>query len=133
MTYKEKDAFLRQYRENCINISGLIREREKWETIAMSTAAGTEPGGGSGSGRVQGAAVNAADIMAKIDKDIAAAAEQREEVRRVVDAHPVRRQRIMLGLRYINGLSVEEVANEIGKSVKWTRQSLQAAVDALEV
>lgn len=133
MTYKEKDAFLRQYREKCIEISGLIREREKWETIAMSTAAGTEPGGGSGSGRVQGAAVNAADIMTEIDNDIAAAAARREEVRRVVDAHPARRQRLMLGLRYINGLSVEDVANEIGKSVKWTRQSLQAAVNALNM
>lgn len=133
MTYKEKDSFLRQYRESCIEISGLIREREKWETIAMSTAAGAEPGGGSGAGRVQGAAVNAADIMTEIDKDIAAAAAQREEVRRVVDSHPARRQRLMLGLRYINGLSVEDVANEIGKSVKWTRQSLQAAVNALNM
>ena len=133
MTYKEKDAFLRHYRDSGIEISGLIREREKWEAIAMSTAAGTEPGGGSGSGRVQGAAVNAVDIMREIDQDIAAAAAQREEVRRVVDTHPARRQRLMLGLRYINGLSVEDVANEIGKSVKWTRQSLQAAVAALDM
>lgn len=51
----------------------------------------------------------------------------------MVDGVQNRRQKMILELRYINGLTVDQIANEIGKSHKWTRESLRRAVDALEM
>lgn len=135
MTYKEKDLMLRQYRENAIRIRGLVQEAERWEQIAMSTAISGEPSGGVGNsgGRVQTAATNAADIVQDIRRDMEGIRAERQEVRQVVDGVKNRRQKMLLELRYINGLSVEQIANEIGKSHKWTRESLRRAVDALNM
>lgn len=135
MTYQEKDRVLRQYRENAIRLRGLVQEAERWEQIAMSTAISGEPssGGGNSGGRVQTAATNAAAIMQDIQRDMAGIRAERKEVRRLVDGVQNRRQKMLLELRYINGLTVDQIANEIGKSHKWTRESLRRAVDALEM
>ena len=135
MTYQEKDQVLRQYRENAIRLRGLIQEAERWEQIAMSTAINGEPssGGGNSGGRVQTAATNAADIVQDIQRDMNGIRAERQEVRRLVDGVRNRRQKMLLELRYINGLTVDQIANEIGKSHKWTRESLRRAVDALNM
>lgn len=135
MTYQEKDRILRQYRENTVRIRGLAQEAERWEQIAMSTAISGEPssGGGNAGGRVQAAATNAAAIVQDIRKDMDRVRAERQEVRRLVDGVQNRRQKMLLELRYINGLTVEQVANQIDKSVKWTRESLKKAVEELGI
>ena len=135
MTYREKDQLLRQYREDAIRLRGLVQEAERWEQIAMSTAISGEPssGGGNTGGRVQTAATNAADIVQDIRRDMDGIRAERQEVRRLVDSVRNRRQKMLLELRYINGFSVDQIANEIGKSYKWTRESLRRAVDALNM
>lgn len=135
MTYQEKDRILRQYRENTVRIRGLAQEAERWEQIAMSTAISGEPssGGGNAGGRVQAAATNAAAIVQDIRKDMDRVRAERQEVRRLVDGVQNRRQKMLLELRYINGLTVEQVANQIDKSVEWTRESLKKAVEELGI
>ena len=135
MTYQEKDQVLRQYRENAIRLRGLVQEAERWEQIAMSTAINGEPssGGGNTGGRVQTAATNAADIVQDIRRDMDGIRAERQEVRQLVNGVQNRRQKMLLELRYINGLTVDQIANEIGKSHKWTRESLRRAVDALNI
>lgn len=135
MTYQEKDRMLRQYRENAIRLRGLVQEAERWEQIAMSTAISGEPssGGGNTGGRVQTAATNAADILRDIRQDMDGIRAERQKVRQLVDGVQNRRQKMLLELRYINGLTVDQIANEIGKSCKWTRESLHRAVDALNI
>ena len=135
MTYQEKDRVLRQYRENAIRLRGLVQEAERWEQIAMSTAISGEPSGSGGAngGRVQTAATNAADIVQDIRRDMNGIRSERQEVRQLVDGVKNRRQKMLLELRYINGLTVDQIANEIGKSHKWTRESLRRAVDALNM
>ena len=135
MTYKEKDLMLRQYREDVIRLRGLVQEAERWEQIAMSTAISSEPssGGGNVGGRVQTAATNVADIVQDIRQDMDGIRAERWEIRQIVAGIQNRRQRMLLELRYINGLTVDQIANEIGKSHKWTRESLRRAVDALEI
>ena len=135
MTYQEKDRMLRQYRENAIRLRGLVQEAERWEQIAMSTAisGGPSSGGGNTGGRLQTAATNAADIVQDIRQDMDGIRAERQEIRRLIDGVQNRRQRMLLELRYINGLTVDQIANEIGKSHKWTRESLRRAVDALEI
>ncbi|HIT67408.1 MAG TPA: DUF1492 domain-containing protein [Candidatus Merdisoma merdipullorum] len=135
MTYKEKDLMLRQYREDVIRLRGLVQEAERWEQIAMSTAISSEysSGGGNTGGRVQTAATNAADIVQDIRRDMDGIRAERQEVRRLVEGVQNRRQKMLLELRYINGLTVDQIANEIGKSHKWTRESLWRAVNALNM
>ena len=134
MTYQEKDKILRQYRDNAIRLRGLAQEADRWEQIAMSTAVSGEPSSGGGNGgRVQAAATNAADILREIHQDMDGIREERQAVRRMVDGVQNRRQKMLLELRYINGLTVDQIANEIGKSHKWTRESLRRAVDALNM
>ena len=135
MTYQEKDKILRQYRDNAIRLRGLAQEAERWEQIAMSTAISGEPssGGGNAGGRVQTAATNAADIVQDIRQDMDGIRAERENLRQLVDGVKNRRQKMLLELRYINGLTVDQIANEIGKSHKWTRESLRRAVDALQM
>lgn len=134
MTYQEKDKILRQYRDNAIRLRGLAQEAERWEQIAMSTAVSGEPSSGGGNGgRVQAAATNAADILREIHQDMDGIRAERQEVRQLVDGVQNRRQKMILELRYINGLTVDQIANEIGKSHKWTRESLRRAVDALNM
>ena len=135
MTYQEKDKILRQYRDNAIRLRGLAQEAERWEQIAMSTAVSGEPSGSGGAngGRVQTAATNAADIVQDIRRDMDGIRAERQEVRQLVDGVQNRRQKMLLELHYLNGLTVDQIANEIGKSHKWTRESLRRAVDALNM
>lgn len=135
MKYKEKDAYLKRYIENSQRLYGLSLEIRKWRQIGASTAPSGEPNSGqSGSGgKVQTSAVNAADLVLQIEQDIAEVAEERREIKRIIKTTKSRRDELLLNLRYINGLSVEAVANQIGKSDKWTREMIKKAVNSLEI
>lgn len=135
MKYKEKDAYLKRYIENSQRLYGLSLEIRKWRQIGASTAPSGEPTSGqSGSGgKVQTSAVNAADLVLQIEQDIAEVAEERREIKRIIKTTKSRRDELLLNLRYINGLSVEAVANQIGKSDKWTREMIKKAVNSLEI
>ena len=107
MTYQEKVDFLRMYNDNS----------------ARSYSSDGLPHGTPGGGRIENAAAQAADIVREIENDISVARAERDMVKDVIRTAP-RRQRNLLELHYINGVSPFEIANQYGKSEKWIRQML---------
>lgn len=135
MTYKEKDIYLKQYVEDGQRLYGLSQEIKKWREIGANMApSGVPANGQSGSGgKVQTSAVNITDLVMEIERDIAGVAKEREEIKQTIKMARNRREELILNLRYINGLSVFDIANQIGKSEKWTREMLNKAVNSLEI
>lgn len=133
MTYQEKVVMLESYQENTQRLQGLAEEAERWRQIATSTAINADgmPHGSTEGGKVQNAAINAADIVAEINKDIADVKSKRDLVKGIIATSGNRRHRLLLEQRYIYGLPVYEIANINGKSEKWTRESIKKAVNTL--
>lgn len=135
MKYKEKDAYLKRYTEDSQRLYGLSQEIKKWRQIGASMAPSGAPASGqSGSGgKIQTSAVNVADLVMEIEQDIAGVVKEREEIKQAIKTAQNRREGLILNLRYINGLSVFDIANQIGKSEKWTREMLKKAVNSLNL
>lgn len=132
MTYQEKVDFLRMYNDNSVRIYGLSQEAERWRQIATSIGASSDglPHRTPAGGRIENAAAHAADIVREIELDIETARAEREQVKDIISTAS-RRQRNLLELHYINGVSPFNIANQYGKSEKWIRQMLKDAVNNL--
>ena len=132
MTYQEKVDFLRMYNDNSVRIYGLSQEAERWRQIATSIGASYDglPHGTPSGGKIENAAAHAADIVREIESDIETARAEREQVKDIIITAS-RRQRNLLELHFINGVSPFEIANQYGKSEKWIRQMLKDAVNNL--
>ena len=134
MTYEEKRDFLSLYRENTTRIKGLTRELETWEGIAQSIGVKLDdmPKCSGTGDKIANAAANAVDIIRQIEADIAVAKAERQRVVDVIEKLP-RRQRLVLEYRYIHGLKVSEIAEEIGKSEKWTGELIRNTVMKMDI
>lgn len=132
MTYQEKVDFLRMYNDNAFRIYGLSQEAERWRQIATSIGSSYDglPHGTPSGGKIENAAAHAADIVRDIESDIETARAERDQVKDIISTAS-RRQRNLLELHYINGVSPFDIANQYGKSEKWIRQMLKDAVNRL--
>lgn len=134
MTYEEKVDFLRLYTDNTTRLQGLASEVEKWQQIAQSIGVKLDdmPRGSGTGDKMSNAATNAVELIKQIETEMETARAEREMVKAVIEKQP-RRKRLLLEYRYINGKTVSEIANEIGKSDKWVRQMLRNIVENMEL
>lgn len=134
MTYQEKVAFLESYQLEALRIYGLAQEAQQWREIATSTGSNNSgmPSAGNISQKVQNNAVRAADLVAIINNEIAAAEAKRELVKNILETVQSQRHRLLMELHYLNGLSIPEIAVKYDKSEKWIRESIKNAVNSLK-
>ena len=135
MTPKEKKEWLLQYGRIDRNVDALIAERDMWRSRAAHMSAGTgEPVSGKARGDSLGAAVAKIDrTERRISAEIGRMETLRTQISEAIDALPQTRERELLRLRYIQGLSLTDVAFELGYEYSYTTRLHGRALVALNV
>ena len=115
MTVEEKKAYLMQYRVNEREIERLQEEIAKWQSRAEKVTAGWNavPGGGAGEG-FPACVEKIAELQAELGADLERSVELHRTVSRAISAVEDSRARLLLRLRYIDGLTWERVAEKMG-------------------
>lgn len=129
MTNQEKKEQLNRYRRMNDHIDALLLEKERWMTIATKvTPSYTGMPGGRSSDKQEGIS----DRLSKIDAEITAQINElvrvRAEIVAVIDSVKDDTLRLLLRLRYIDGLTWERIAERM--SYSW-RQTVRKHGDAL--
>ena len=129
MTNQEKIRYLRRYREGEQEIRQLERELEVWRSRAEKiTPGGGEGGGGGRSDRIQNAVGMLVELQEKLADQLAALARMREEIVREIDRVEEPQLCRLLKLRYLQGMTWEQIAVEMNYSF---RQVLRMHGEAL--
>ena len=132
MTYNEKLAYLRSYRQQEHHIDTLLAEAERWRSRAKAMtahygAAGTKGGSTGFSGAVE----KVLELEAQIGMEIDAIMAQRNAIRAAVQSLSDRRYREVLNLNYLGGLPIHKVAEKLHYEEKYTYKLRRKGVKAL--
>lgn len=132
---KAKKEYLARYQSTPKQIKGLIREIEQWQTIAENASAAISGGGGgkSNTSRVETGAINVIDIINQIQADIDKLAPIRPEIKAKIESCKSYRHREILTYRYINGMSINAIAQQEKKEPKTIINLINAAVKKIEI
>lgn len=137
MTYKEKVAYLESYQSILLRIDGLSHELQKWEDIAVRINQNYSPVPFTGSGnnsKVEGAAVNAANISHVIYLDLISAIQARDSIKRVINERCKKlRYRELIEAHYIHGLSMGKIARNQKREYQATWKMMKSAIDSLDI
>ena len=132
MTYNEKLAYLRSYRQQEHHIDTLLAEAERWRSRAKAmTAHYGAAGGKGGSTGFPGAVEKVLELEAQMDREIDAIMAQRNAIRAAVQSLSDRRYREVLNLNYLGGLPIRKVAEKLHYEEKYTYKLRRKGVKAL--
>ena len=134
MTYQEKLAFLRRYREAVQREETLAQEIEALRTQAarVTQALTGMPGGGDGQA-IPRAVEQIADAQQQLQEEAARAADARASVCAAIGtvADPLRRD--ILTRRYILGQRWERIAADNNRDLRWMLRLHRRAVEDLTI
>ena len=137
MALKAKREYLMQYQSAQNRIIGLTHEIEKWQGIAEQVNSALNNAGvlsGGNSSKVERGAVNVADIITSIQKEIDSAKQIRDEVFTTIHTKCGKmRHRELLEMRFVNGMSENEIAKINKKDVKSISKAITAAIKSMDI
>ena len=137
MDLKAKREYLMQYQSAQNRIIGLTHEIEKWQGIAEKVNSALNNYGissGDNGSKVERGAVNVADIITSIQKEIDSAKDVRDEVLATIRTKCGKmRHRELLEMRFVNGMSENEIAKINKKDVKSISKAITAAIKSIDI
>lgn len=115
MTSQEKKEFLSRYLEILAEEKDIREEIAYWESKAQKVTASWSavPSGGKGSDKVQTGAIKVAELRESLIDKINQLAAVRIEIERAISTVQDDTQRRLLRRKYINGLTLEQIAVEM--------------------
>lgn len=115
MTSQEKKEFLSRYLKVLAEEKDIREEIAYWESRAQKVTASWSavPGGGKGSDKVQTGAIKVAELRDSLMGKIEELAAVRAEIERAIGTVQDDTQRRLLRRKYINGLTLEQIAVEM--------------------
>ena len=136
MTYSEKVEYLSQYRVLTLRISGLEAEKRRWQRIGeKSTALITGmPKWTVVNNKVAASGNALAEIDRAINSELSTATEKRDAVKGTIDTKTARlRDRELLTMYFIYGLSYQSIADRLGKTPKTIQNAINKAIKELDI
>ena len=135
MNSQEKKAWLRQCAALDRDIDRLILERSRWMARAtrMVPTLSDMPRGGGERRSSEDIILRIAEIENEIDRKIDALLDQRAAVVEAITAVGDRQLREVLELRYLDGATFEEIAEEMGLSARHVLRLHGAALEKISV
>ena len=137
MDLKAKREYLMHYQSAQNRIIGLTHEIEKWQGIAEKVNSALNNAGvlsGGNGSKVERGAVNVADIITSIQKEIDSAKQIRDEVFTAIQTKCGKmRHRELLEMRFVNGMSENEIAKINKKDVKSISKAITAAIKSMDI
>ena len=115
MTSQEKKEFLSRYLEILAEEKDIREEIAYWESKAQKVTSSWSavPSGGKGSDKVQTGAIKIAELRESLIDKINQLATVRIEIERAIGTVQDDTQRRLLRRKYINGLTLEQIAVEM--------------------
>ena len=115
MTSQEKKEFLSRYLEILAEEKDIREEIDYWESKAQKVTASWSavPSGGKGSDKVQTGAIKVAELRESLMDKINQLAAVRIEIERAIGTVQDDTQRRLLRLRYIKGMTLQQIAVEM--------------------
>ena len=134
MTYQEKLAFLRRYREAVQQEDTILQEIEALRTQAarVTQALTGMPGGGDGQA-IPRAVERIADAESRLVSAYGAALSERNRVKEVIETEPDPLRRDILIRRYIIGQRWERIAADNNFTLRRVLQIHHKTVEAMEI
>ena len=116
MTNQEKKAYLLRYRTADDEINDMLREKERIMSrlTRMTSSISGMPHGGGESDKLTDGVGKLVELDAEIDSKVGGLVALRREIEGHIAALDSDAQRRLLTLRYINGMTWERVAVEMG-------------------
>ena len=134
MTYNEKLAYLRNYRQQEHHIDALLAEAERWRSRAKAmTAHYGAAGGKGGSTGFPGAVEKVLELEAQMDREIDAIQEVRDNVVRAIDELKDLRQANVLRLKYIIGKREQEISEKMHYHIRYVQKLNRLGVKNLNL
>ena len=115
MTSQEKKEFLSRYLEILAEEKDIREEIAYWESKAQKVTASWSavPSGGKGSDKVQTGAIKVAELRESLMDKINQLAAVRIEIERAIGTVQDDTQRRLLRMRYIKGMTLQQIAVEM--------------------
>lgn len=135
MTSQEKKEFLSRYREILEEEKDIREEISYWESKAQKVTASWSdvPSGGKGSDKVQTGAIKIAELRESLMDKINQLAAVRIEIERAISTVQDDTQRRLLRLRYIKGMTWEQIAVEMHYTYQWVCELHGRALRKVEI
>ena len=134
MTISEKKKLLEQYRDIEAEIQ---RQKDEYNRVMTAATRITPilsgmPRGGNGEDRIGSAAERLVDIEKRIADEVRRLCQVRERLLRMVNSVEESRLRLILNLRYIDGMTLLKVADKVNYSYMQTRRLLYQALEKIK-
>ena len=135
MTYDEKIAFLRRYRDAQRTMRRLLEELQQLqaEATSVSQALSGMPSGGGDGQAIPRAVERIADAESRLVSAYGAALAECSRVKDAIDTVPDPLRRDILTSRYILGQRWERIAADIDRDMRWVLRLHHRAVDELTI
>ena len=135
MTYDEKIAFLRRYRDAQRTMRRLLEELQQLqaEATSVSQALSGMPSGGGDGQAIPRAVERIADAESRLVSAYGAALAECSWVKDAIDTVPDPLRRDILTRRYILGQRWERIAADIDRDLRWVLRLHHRAVDELTI
>ena len=136
MEYKAKIAYLESYRALYARCVGLESELQQWTDLGTRINQRYDvQGGHSGevNSKVEMSGLETAEICHKIELELREATNRRDDVKNALKSLKKDYHRLVLELRYIQGLPVWRVAKILHKSEDTIKYIVRAAVNSLDI
>ena len=136
MTYNEKRRYLDRYSYSIRRVKNLNRELEEWQTIATNITQKITPvtvKNKDNESKIERCAIRIAEIENDILDEISAAEEYREQISTAVGSIKDTRRRELIEMRYITGLSVNNIAGIIGKDEDNIYKMIRKTIKSMEI
>ena len=136
MTYNEKRNFLGRYGYSIRRVKNLNRELEEWRTIATNITQKLTPvtvKNHDNESKVERCAIRISEIEKDILEEISAAEEYREQITVAVEGIKDTRRRELIEMRYITGLSVNNIAGIIGKDEDNIYKMIRKTIRSMDI
>lgn len=135
MNNQDKKRWLSQYREIVAETKRLTREKEEWRSIAekVTPTYSFSPKASGESSRIATAAERIAEIDEDLEKQICKRVELRFAIASAIRSVQSEKMRYLLERRYIDGLTWERIAVEMGYSIVQIWRLHGEALEALKM
>ena len=135
MTYDEKLAFLRRYRDAQRTMRRCMEELEQLrsEAASVSQALSGAPSGGGDGHAIPRAVERIADAESRLVSAYGAALAERSQVEKVIETEPDPLRRDILIRRYIIGQRWERIAADNNFTLRRVLQIHHKTVEAMEI
>lgn len=135
MTAEEKKAWLKQYACTERRINRLLAEKAEWmskaEAVTQVYSSQPRAPGGAGGGRIPRSVEKIMELEQQIDAEIDRKVDMRTAIENAIAGVADEKLQDVLRMKYIDGKTIEEIADDMNYDLRWVKRLHARAIDQL--